>query len=115
MSRTMKHVQVLAFLAAIAVGLHYATCYVVGGWTQQNPWNNVKYLELTKFAIKQQEEKTGFSSRYSALWLLKVETQIVSGVNYRIRFKIARRPCVKDGFPTSIRSCKHANYYGFLL
>ncbi|KAK8773528.1 hypothetical protein V5799_011938 [Amblyomma americanum] len=107
----MKPVHVLVFLISATLGLHYATGYLVGGWTEQNPWGNVKYLELAKFAIKQEQKKIKLSGRYAALWLIKVQTQVVSGINYKIRFKIARRPCIKGGFSDSLQTCQHAKYY----
>ncbi|XP_077521161.1 uncharacterized protein LOC144132546 isoform X5 [Amblyomma americanum] len=73
----MKPVHVLVFLISATLGLHYATGYLVGGWTEQNPCGNVKYLELAKFAIKQEQKKIKLSGRYAALWLIKVQTQTV--------------------------------------
>uniref|UniRef100_A0A023GC69 Putative tick cistatins 1 n=1 Tax=Amblyomma triste TaxID=251400 RepID=A0A023GC69_AMBTT len=107
----MNASKVLAFLVSIILGLNYAKGIRVGGWTTQNPWGNVKYLEMARFALKQQQLKTGFSSRHAALWLFKVETQVVSGINYKISFKIARRPCLHGHFPSSTRTCKLANFY----
>ncbi|KAK8777939.1 hypothetical protein V5799_020720 [Amblyomma americanum] len=77
---------------------------LIGGWLEQDPSSDPKYLQLAHFAIAQ--ETTGLTYYHTVLRLLKVETQIVAGVNYKLIFETAPTNCkVSDG-PYSSERCQ---------
>ncbi|KAH7937303.1 hypothetical protein HPB49_010474 [Dermacentor silvarum] len=77
---------------------------MVGGWTEHNPSSDPKYLKLAHFAIAQQT--AGLTHYSTVLRLLKVETQVVAGVNYKLIFETAPSNCAIADGPYSIEHCK---------
>lgn len=64
---------------------------LVGGWQQQNPNGDPKYLQLAHFAVSTQ---TANGTRYNTVVkLTAVATQVVAGVNYKLSFLTAPSNC----------------------
>ncbi|KAL1475564.1 hypothetical protein MTO96_037197 [Rhipicephalus appendiculatus] len=97
----MKGAVVLFVLTAIASQF---SVNATGEWTEQDPSSDPKYLELAHFAISQQ---ITYLTNYNTVFkLLKVKTQIVGGVDYKLVFMIAPSNCSIAGGPYSSESCK---------
>lgn len=81
----------VAFLAVFLVVLVVICEPVPGGWIDQNPSSNPIYLEMAAFAAAQ--NPMGLDYYDAVLDLRKVQTQIVSGINYRLTFSVAQSNC----------------------
>ncbi|KAH7973171.1 salivary cystatin-L [Rhipicephalus sanguineus] len=77
-------VAVFACTAASPVGL-------VGGWQKHNVSEEAIFEELAHFAVSQQVEGREFFD--TVLELVDVDTQVVAGRNYRLKFKTAESTC----------------------
>uniref|UniRef100_A0A131Z3U1 Cystatin n=1 Tax=Rhipicephalus appendiculatus TaxID=34631 RepID=A0A131Z3U1_RHIAP len=97
----MKGTAVIFALTAITA---HCSASLIGGWTEQNPSSNPKYLQLAHFAIAQQT--TGLTNYHTVLRLLKVETQIVAGIKYKVTFETAPSNCTIADGPYSSELCK---------
>nr|XP_050037667.1 salivary cystatin-L-like [Dermacentor andersoni] len=64
---------------------------LVGGWTRQNVGDNALFEELAHFAVSRQVGDREFFD--TVLELVDVQTQVVAGTNYRIKFKTAESTC----------------------
>ncbi|XP_037579899.2 salivary cystatin-L2 [Dermacentor silvarum] len=95
-----------ATIGVFVVATITVQCYahMVGGWTEHNPSSDPKYLKLAHFAIAQQT--AGLTHYSTVLRLLKVETQVVAGVNYKLIFETAPSNCAIADGPYSIEHCK---------
>ncbi|KAH6926471.1 hypothetical protein HPB50_018731 [Hyalomma asiaticum] len=93
-----------ASLFALTVIVAQCSAAEVGGWTEHDPSSNPKYLELAHFAISQQT--TGLTHYHTVLRLLKAETQVVAGVNYKLIFETAPSNCTIADGPYSSELCK---------
>nr|ANA67893.1 cystatin [Haemaphysalis flava] len=87
----MKAAAAFCFLAVVGVALCSKQKVLLGGWTQQDPSSNAKYLHLAHFAISQQTN--GLNVYHTVLKLVKVETQVVAGINYKVTFETAPTNC----------------------
>ncbi|KAL1475563.1 hypothetical protein MTO96_037196 [Rhipicephalus appendiculatus] len=74
-----------------------------GGWTDQDPSSDAKYLEFAHFAVGQDTE--GLTHYHTVRKLLEVKTQIVSGMNYELIFEIAKSNCVIADGPYNSEKC----------
>nr|XP_050037659.1 salivary cystatin-L2-like [Dermacentor andersoni] len=97
----MKATAVVFLLATISA---QCSARLIGGWTEHDPSSDPKYLKLAHFAISQQT--TGLAHYHTILKLLKVETQVVSGVNYKLIFETAPSNCTVADGPYSSEHCK---------
>ncbi|KAH6926459.1 hypothetical protein HPB50_018719 [Hyalomma asiaticum] len=82
-------IMVAVFIAAPCTGQGHIP--VVGGWQTKNVREDPIYEELAHFAISKQVHNRQFFD--TVLELLDVQTQVVAGVNYRIKFKTAESTC----------------------
>ncbi|XP_075556928.1 mialostatin-like [Dermacentor variabilis] len=64
---------------------------LVGGWTRQSVGDNALFEELAHFAVSRQVGDREFFD--TVLELVDVQTQVVAGTNYRIKFKTAESTC----------------------
>lgn len=64
---------------------------IPGGWTKQDPKADTKFLELAHYATSSQTEGRDYYD--TVVELLEVETQVVAGLNYRLKMKIAPSMC----------------------
>ncbi|XP_065289896.1 cystatin-2-like [Dermacentor albipictus] len=64
---------------------------LVGGWTRQSVGGNALFEELAHFAVSRQVGDREFFD--TVLELVDVQTQVVAGTNYRIKFKTAESTC----------------------
>ncbi|XP_037499819.1 salivary cystatin-L2 isoform X2 [Rhipicephalus sanguineus] len=92
-----------ALFVLIAVAAQ-CSAMMTGGWTEQNPSSDPKYLRLAHFAIAQQT--TGLPNYQTVLRLLKVQTQVINGVNYKVIFETAPSNCTVADGPYSSELCK---------
>nr|XP_037275042.1 salivary cystatin-L2-like [Rhipicephalus microplus] len=97
----MKGTAVCFLLTAITT---HCAASLIGGWTEQNPSSDSKYLQLAHFAIAQQT--TGLTNYHTVLRLLKVETQVVDGLKYKVIFETAPSNCAIADGPYSSELCK---------
>ncbi|XP_037499430.1 salivary cystatin-L isoform X1 [Rhipicephalus sanguineus] len=81
---------VMAMLAVVACSGN-EPIPVLGGWQKHNVGDNAIYEELAHFAISKQVAGRQFFD--TVLELVDVETQVVAGINYRIKFKITESTC----------------------
>ncbi|KAH6926461.1 hypothetical protein HPB50_018721 [Hyalomma asiaticum] len=86
-------------MAAAAVAALLVTCLLsvaeptrlVGGWSRRNVGEDALFEELAHFAIsKQVGDREYFDT---VLEVVDVETQVVAGTNYRIKFKVGESTC----------------------
>ncbi|KAL3206806.1 hypothetical protein MRX96_039891 [Rhipicephalus microplus] len=77
-------VAAFACSAANPVGL-------VGGWQKHNVGDEAIFEELAHYAVSQQVDGREFFD--TVLELVDVETQVVAGRNYRLKFKTAESTC----------------------
>ncbi|XP_077536584.1 cystatin-1-like [Haemaphysalis longicornis] len=99
----MKQAAIIAFFGLVGVAFCSHPKRLIGGWTQHDPSSNPKYLELAHFAISQQTK--GLDVYHTVLKLVKVETQVVAGTNYRLIFETAPTNCpISEKY--SIENCK---------
>ncbi|KAH6926460.1 hypothetical protein HPB50_018720 [Hyalomma asiaticum] len=78
-------IMVAVFIAAPCTGQG------LGGWQTKNVQEDPIYEELAHFAISKQVNNREFFD--TVLELLEVQTQVVSGIKYRIKFKTAESTC----------------------
>ncbi|XP_065289897.1 cystatin-2-like [Dermacentor albipictus] len=64
---------------------------VFGGWQKRKVGDDAIYEELAHFAVSKQVRNQQFYD--TVLELVDVETQVVAGTNYRIKFKITESTC----------------------
>uniref|UniRef100_A0A023FQC5 Putative tick cistatins 1 n=1 Tax=Amblyomma cajennense TaxID=34607 RepID=A0A023FQC5_AMBCJ len=97
----MKTLAVLTFLGVIAIGLCNEKGSIVnvpiqkpalGAWIERAHFTDPKYRLLAKFAIDRQ--KFFVSTHYSVIRVLRVQTQVVSGKNYKLIFLMGPRKCL---------------------
>nr|AGW80658.1 cystatin 2b [Rhipicephalus microplus] len=68
-----------------------ARSVLVGGWHRQSVGDNAMFEELAHFAISRQVGDREYFD--TVLELVDVETQVVAGTNYRIKFKVGESTC----------------------
>uniref|UniRef100_L7LRA7 Putative tick salivary cystatin n=1 Tax=Rhipicephalus pulchellus TaxID=72859 RepID=L7LRA7_RHIPC len=81
-----------------------AASTMVGGWRKQDPQRNVGYLQLAHYAVATQTK--GLKNYRTVIRLLEVATQVVAGVNYRLKFTTAPTNCVIGRLKYSPHVCK---------
>ncbi|KAL1471775.1 hypothetical protein MTO96_039740 [Rhipicephalus appendiculatus] len=87
-------VAAFACTAAGPVGL-------VGGWEKHNVGDDAIFEELAHFAVSQQVDGREFFD--TVLELVDVETQVVAGKNYRLKFKTAESTCkITDSYSREV-------------
>ncbi|KAG0441307.1 hypothetical protein HPB47_015991 [Ixodes persulcatus] len=73
-----------AVLLSLAVCGTLAGRSLPGGWRTRDPHSNPKFAELAHYAVSSQAGDSEFYD--TVLELLAVQTQVVAGMNYRLRF-----------------------------
>uniref|UniRef100_A0A2R5LGH7 Putative cystatin n=1 Tax=Ornithodoros turicata TaxID=34597 RepID=A0A2R5LGH7_9ACAR len=64
---------------------------IYGGWTWVDPNSNPRYLELAHFAVGQQTR--GLEYYNTVVEVTSASEQVVSGMNYRLTFRVAPSNC----------------------
>ncbi|KAM7288483.1 salivary cystatin-L2-like [Ixodes scapularis] len=62
-----------------------------GGWRSRDVYSDPAYAELAHYAVSSQAGDSEFYD--TVLELLEVETQVVAGMNYRLKFSTAETAC----------------------
>lgn len=92
-----------AAFAAPLLRCEVASAGLVGGWEQQNPKGDPKYLQLAHYAVSTQ---TTNRTRYdTVVKLTAVATQVVAGVNYKLSFFTAPSNCTISRDVYSAQQC----------
>lgn len=95
----------LVSLCVVTVAALGSVCArFTGGWTSRDPNGNPKYKELAHFALASRNS-TKLKYYDTVLELKNVETQLVSGMNYRLTFTIAATSCKVNVVPYSDEAC----------
>ncbi|KAH6926458.1 hypothetical protein HPB50_018718 [Hyalomma asiaticum] len=81
----------VAVLVAVPCSGEEELIGVPGGWQRKNVGDEAIYEELAHYAISKQVDNREFFD--TVLELLEVQTQVVAGINYRIKFKTAESTC----------------------
>uniref|UniRef100_A0A4D5RM30 Putative cystatin iscys1 n=1 Tax=Ixodes scapularis TaxID=6945 RepID=A0A4D5RM30_IXOSC len=77
---------------------------LVGGWKTQDP-TNPKFENLAHYAVSTQVEGREYYD--TVLELLEVQTQIVAGVNYKLKFTTTQSTCkIETGVEYSKELCQ---------
>ncbi|XP_064484013.1 cystatin-2-like [Ornithodoros turicata] len=74
-----------------------------GGWTKQDPKADARFLELAHFATSSQTE--GLQYYNTVVELVEVETQVVAGMNYKLKMAIAPSTCKIGEVQYSVQEC----------
>ncbi|XP_070377366.1 cystatin-2-like [Dermacentor albipictus] len=81
----------------------YTDSALVGGWTEQNPQGDPKYIKLAHYAVSTQ---TADREVYDTVVdLISVATQVVAGVNYNLTFTTAPTACNIGQVDYSVEEC----------
>ncbi|XP_077524193.1 cystatin-2-like [Amblyomma americanum] len=80
-----------AVLAAVSLCGGYGRSAFVGGWQEQQPYRDPKYLQLAHYAVSTQTQNRKMYD--TVVRLTQVSTQVVAGVNYNLTFTTARSNC----------------------
>uniref|UniRef100_A0A131YQ78 Cystatin n=1 Tax=Rhipicephalus appendiculatus TaxID=34631 RepID=A0A131YQ78_RHIAP len=79
-----------------------------GGWVEQDPESDPKYMELVHFAIG--ANTRDLTHYHAVLKLLRVKTQVVSGTNYELTFEISKSNCAIADGPYSKHKCRPTHH-----
>nr|AQN67694.1 cystatin JpIpcys2c [Ixodes persulcatus] len=80
-----------AVLLSLAVCGTLAGRSLPSGWRTMDPHSNPKYAELAHYAVSSQAGDSEFYD--TVLELLAVQTEVVAGMNYRLKFSTAESSC----------------------
>ncbi|CAN7950378.1 unnamed protein product, partial [Ixodes pacificus] len=92
--RRQSHSEMSIVKAALLVVLGVACVSSVfpGVWRKHHPDVDPRYKEWAHFAISSQvENRTNFDT---LMTLISVESQVIEGVNYKLKMKVAESTCV---------------------
>uniref|UniRef100_G3MQ82 Cystatin domain-containing protein n=1 Tax=Amblyomma maculatum TaxID=34609 RepID=G3MQ82_AMBMU len=96
----------LSMWAAVFLNAGYGRSAFVGGWQEQKPYKDPKYLQLAHYAVSTQTENRKVYD--AVVRLVSVYTQVVAGVNYNITFTAANSNCVIGKDMYTAKKCNPA-------